>query len=50
MSGYVCLYDGDWYKKEECIYCSECDNYVLEADYNCDEDMCNECWNNREED
>ena len=50
-AGYVYIESEDrWYNEEDVRYCNVCETYVHVDDYNEDHDMCNECWQNREED
>ena len=45
---YVESEDG-WYSSDETSYCSECDQYVLNENYNEELDMCNNCARTNEE-
>lgn len=41
--------EDEWYPSDETSYCPECDQYVLNENYNEDLDMCNNCARTNEE-
>ena len=34
---------GEYVSEDECVYCSNCGEYVLEEDFDFEEKMCNRC-------